>query len=391
MRERLAHLERARREFIQNASHELRTPLFSLGGFLELLEDEDLDEATRREFLAETRGPDRSPREARHRSPRPLAPRRRPARRDRGRTSTCSTPSGSSADEFRPAAESTGHDLRVDRRASRDCLRRLPASAPGRADPASRTRSGTPQTGRRVALGVSSGGTAGPSSRSRDEGPGHRAGRASAPLRALLPGARADVRPEAVSGSRSPRSSRGGWTATSRCTPARRDRRSARPASGRAPRTRFHGKTEPAARGSRLSRPCPRRFATTLSLGAVASPHVSRRRCRRRCDPRRHDRARGRQGDGLDRRRRETVLVPVATTVTSGGQGVSSTEPTSPTARPLLRQRIRPGANLRGALERRRHDLRALRHPRRGRRRAAPRRAPASSSRLTATSSRTRM
>jgi signal transduction histidine kinase len=55
MRERLAHLERARREFIQNASHELRTPLFSLGGFLELLEDEELDEATRREFLGETR------------------------------------------------------------------------------------------------------------------------------------------------------------------------------------------------------------------------------------------------------------------------------------------------------------------------------------------------
>jgi signal transduction histidine kinase len=56
MREHLAHLERARREFIQNASHELRTPLTSLGGFLELLEDEELDDATRREFLAETRG-----------------------------------------------------------------------------------------------------------------------------------------------------------------------------------------------------------------------------------------------------------------------------------------------------------------------------------------------
>jgi signal transduction histidine kinase len=55
MRERLANLERARREFIQNASHELRTPLFSLGGFLELLEDEELDDATRREFVAETR------------------------------------------------------------------------------------------------------------------------------------------------------------------------------------------------------------------------------------------------------------------------------------------------------------------------------------------------
>jgi signal transduction histidine kinase len=51
MRTRLAQLEHARREFIANASHELRTPIFSLGGFLELLANEDLDEATRREFL----------------------------------------------------------------------------------------------------------------------------------------------------------------------------------------------------------------------------------------------------------------------------------------------------------------------------------------------------
>ncbi|TML46821.1 MAG: HAMP domain-containing histidine kinase, partial [Actinobacteria bacterium] len=48
---RLAGLDHARREFVANASHELRTPLFSLGGFLELLEDEELDEPTRREFL----------------------------------------------------------------------------------------------------------------------------------------------------------------------------------------------------------------------------------------------------------------------------------------------------------------------------------------------------
>jgi signal transduction histidine kinase len=51
MRVRLARLDRARREFVANASHELRTPLFSLSGFLELLEDEELDEATQREFL----------------------------------------------------------------------------------------------------------------------------------------------------------------------------------------------------------------------------------------------------------------------------------------------------------------------------------------------------
>jgi two-component system, OmpR family, sensor kinase len=55
MRERLAQLERARREFIANASHELRTPLFSLGGHLELLTDEELDEPTRREFLVRMR------------------------------------------------------------------------------------------------------------------------------------------------------------------------------------------------------------------------------------------------------------------------------------------------------------------------------------------------
>ena len=55
MRVRLAHLDDARREFVANASHELRTPLFSLAGFLELLDDEELDEPTRREFLASMR------------------------------------------------------------------------------------------------------------------------------------------------------------------------------------------------------------------------------------------------------------------------------------------------------------------------------------------------
>ena len=55
MRKRLAALERARREFIANASHELRTPIFALGGHLELLTDEEVDEQTRREFLEEMR------------------------------------------------------------------------------------------------------------------------------------------------------------------------------------------------------------------------------------------------------------------------------------------------------------------------------------------------
>ena len=52
MRVQLAQLDSARRAFVAHASHELRTPLFALGGFLELLEDEDVDETTRRSFLA---------------------------------------------------------------------------------------------------------------------------------------------------------------------------------------------------------------------------------------------------------------------------------------------------------------------------------------------------
>ena len=55
MRVQLAQLDTARKEFVANASHELRTPLFSLGGFLELMLDEDLDEETRAGFLATTR------------------------------------------------------------------------------------------------------------------------------------------------------------------------------------------------------------------------------------------------------------------------------------------------------------------------------------------------
>jgi two-component system, OmpR family, sensor kinase len=55
MQRQLAELDSARKRFIATASHELRTPIFSLGGFLELLADEDLDEETRRSFVQEIR------------------------------------------------------------------------------------------------------------------------------------------------------------------------------------------------------------------------------------------------------------------------------------------------------------------------------------------------
>jgi signal transduction histidine kinase len=53
MQRQLYQLETARKKFIATASHELRTPIFSLGGFVELLEDEDLDPDTRRRFLGQ--------------------------------------------------------------------------------------------------------------------------------------------------------------------------------------------------------------------------------------------------------------------------------------------------------------------------------------------------
>ncbi|HEY8637762.1 MAG TPA: HAMP domain-containing sensor histidine kinase [Solirubrobacteraceae bacterium] len=55
MQRQLAELDTARKTFIATASHELRTPIFSLGGFVELLEEEDLDEETRRAFLGQVR------------------------------------------------------------------------------------------------------------------------------------------------------------------------------------------------------------------------------------------------------------------------------------------------------------------------------------------------
>jgi signal transduction histidine kinase len=55
MQRRLARLDSARKQFIANASHELRTPIFSLGGFVELLDEEEPDPAARAEFMRNMR------------------------------------------------------------------------------------------------------------------------------------------------------------------------------------------------------------------------------------------------------------------------------------------------------------------------------------------------
>jgi signal transduction histidine kinase len=55
MQRQLAQLRSAREKFIAIASHELRTPIFSLGGFVELLEDEDLGQEDRQRFLEQVK------------------------------------------------------------------------------------------------------------------------------------------------------------------------------------------------------------------------------------------------------------------------------------------------------------------------------------------------
>jgi signal transduction histidine kinase len=112
MRERLAQLEHARREFIANASHELRTPLFSLGGFLELMENEELEPRTQREFMETMR-------EQVDRLTKLATDLLDLSRLDAGRMHVEAEPvdldavAQTLADEFRAVARSTGHDLEV--------------------------------------------------------------------------------------------------------------------------------------------------------------------------------------------------------------------------------------------------------------------------------------
>ena len=121
MRERLSQFEHARREFIANASHELRTPLFSLGGFLELMADEDLDPRTQAEFTATMR-------EQVARLTKLATDLLDLSRLDAGRLSLEREPVDLGAlaevlaEEFRAVAQSRGHELVIDERSEATAL-----------------------------------------------------------------------------------------------------------------------------------------------------------------------------------------------------------------------------------------------------------------------------
>ncbi len=199
MRRRLAQLEHARREFIANASHELRTPIFSLGGFLELLADEELDEDTRREFLSTRPRAGRPPDEARHRPARPLAARRGP-RAARARAGRPRVARPGDLDRVRAAREDAGsHDRDRGRREPDRRRRRAPDTA-DRADPArERARHTPPGTPIRVRAAQNNG-------RAQliveDEGPGIPPGSRGTSSSAST-ASTAGSRPGAGSGSRS--------------------------------------------------------------------------------------------------------------------------------------------------------------------------------------------
>ncbi len=113
MQQRLARLDSARKEFIANASHELRTPIFSLGGFIELLEEEDPDPEARREFV-------RNMREQVERLGKLATDLLELSKIDAGALALRATPvdlgrlSAQVAEEFRPTAERHGSPIEVE-------------------------------------------------------------------------------------------------------------------------------------------------------------------------------------------------------------------------------------------------------------------------------------
>ena len=304
MQRQLARLDTARKQFIASASHELRTPIFSLGGFLELLEDEELDEETRAQFLSQLRGQ--------------VARMRKLAtelldlsRLESGALELRTEPTDVGqlarevAGEFTPAVGAHDAELQVHAAPRPDRGRvRSRARGAGDADPAR-------QRARAHARG------------NHDRGFGRARGRACHPAGCRL-------------GPRHPPSDHAAYLRAFLHLRRRRARRRARPRD-RARARRAHERPADRALRSRARRPsssrCPHEPGRGRPARRARRGARSRRRLRLR---RRRRRRRGRRGDAHDHARR-------------GGP------------RPGQGQRLRPGGDLQGGGGRRRDDRVAVR------------------------------
>ena len=227
-------LDHARREFIANASHELRTPIFSLGGHLELLDDEELDEddaaRVRRRDARAGRPPRQADRESCSTS-RASTPGACASSRSR---STSSRRSRLVAAELAPLAQASGHVLEADaERLGVGARRRASACSRSHAR-SSRTRCGTRPQGPRSRSAPSRAATR-VELVVEDDGPGIPAEHRAARVRALLPGRRRDgVRQRPRAGDR-PRAGRadGRHAGARRSSTAGRASRSRLPAAQR--------------------------------------------------------------------------------------------------------------------------------------------------------------
>ena len=229
MRIQLAQLDSARKEFVANASHELRTPLFSLAGFLELLADEDLDDDTRREFIATTRSQVERLTTARHRPARPLAHGRGPDP-DRARRGRPGRGRPRRRRRLRGARRRLRPHARRRRRRRRLGVRGRGAGAADR--PLARRQRAHPHARRAPPCGSASSGAAAASpSSSPTTGPGSRPSTSTASSSAST-GSRVATPRAAGSASRSRGSWPAGWAGASRsrAAPARPRSRSTCPA-----------------------------------------------------------------------------------------------------------------------------------------------------------------
>ncbi len=168
-----ARLDVARKEFIATASHELRTPIFSLGGFVELLQDEELDEATRREFLDTMSEQVARLQKLVGRPARPVAAGRGLARARTTSRSTSSELARSVVDEFSPAPAEHRHRARACGCRTGGPRRSATLSGwPRSCASCSTTRCGTRRRAPRVSVGARAAATAPPGSTVADGGPG---------------------------------------------------------------------------------------------------------------------------------------------------------------------------------------------------------------------------